>query len=229
MSDKKNYIIKADNICKNYYDQNGKIEVLKNIDFYLNTSEIVVIMGSSGSGKSTLLHILGLLDTASSGQLIINNLNTSILSENQKCNLRNRNLGFIYQSHNLLPELSVVDNVSMPLIIRRYRYDQARLEANLIINSIGLNSKQDSMIYNLSGGERQRVAIARSIITNPDCILADEPTGNLDKKNAYKIFDLFIKLKNEFNSSFIIVTHDVELMSIADRKFLMKDGGLLRI
>ncbi|AFZ82753.1 ABC transporter ATP-binding protein [Candidatus Kinetoplastidibacterium crithidiae] len=228
MLDKK-YIIKADNICKNFHDQNGPINILQNIDFYINASEIVVIMGASGSGKSTLLHILGLLDTASSGQLIINDLDTSILSENQKCNLRNKNLGFIYQSHNLLSELSVVDNVAMPLIVRRYRYDHARVEANLIINLIGLNSKQNSMIYNLSGGERQRVAIARSIITKPDCILADEPTGNLDKKNAYKVFDLFVKLKNELNSSFIIVTHDFELMSIADRKFIMKNGGLLRI
>ncbi|MBW0454391.1 MAG: ABC transporter ATP-binding protein [Candidatus Kinetoplastibacterium crithidii] len=225
----KNYIIKADSICKNYHDQNGQIQVLQNIDFYINASEIVVIMGASGSGKSTLLHILGLLDTASSGQLIINGLDTSKLTEKHKCNLRNKNLGFIYQSHNLLSELSVVDNISMPLIVRRYRYDYARLEANLIINFVGLNSKQNNMIYNLSGGERQKVAIARSIITKPDCILADEPTGNLDKKNAYKIFDLFVKLKNELHSSFIIVTHDFELMSIADRKFIMKDGGLLRI
>ncbi|AGF46863.1 lipoprotein-releasing system ATP-binding protein [Candidatus Kinetoplastibacterium desouzaii TCC079E] len=223
-----NIVLKADNICKTYIDDNNNsINILNGVNLCINKSEIVVVVGSSGSGKSTLLHILGLLDVPSSGSVIIQGLNTVNLSEKQKSILRNVNLGFIYQFHHLLPDLSVLDNVSMPLIIRRNSFIQARYEAKIILDLVGLSDKENRMPYTLSGGERQRVAIARSMVTKPDCVLADEPTGSLDKVNAYKMFDLFTQLRSNFGSSFLIATHDSDLISIADRKLILEHGTLL--
>ncbi|AFZ83619.1 lipoprotein-releasing system ATP-binding protein [Candidatus Kinetoplastibacterium blastocrithidii (ex Strigomonas culicis)] len=200
--------------------------ILDNINFSLYRSEIIAIIGSSGSGKSTLLHIIGLLDFPDSGSVFMNNMDVTNFSENERDRFHNYNISFIYQFHHLLSEFNVLDNVALPVIIRNNSYEEARCLAKELIEKLGLNGKEKKFPCELSGGERQRVALARSLITMPDCIIADEPTGNLDKKTSMMMFDYFLKMKNEYGTSFIIATHDLEIASMADRKMCLEHGNL---
>jgi lipoprotein-releasing system ATP-binding protein len=216
----------ARNLTKVYDEGPARIQVLNDVTVTVQRGEMVAIVGASGSGKSTLLHILGLLDVPSTGQVFIDGVSTEGLSESQKSALRNRSLGFVYQFHHLLSEFSALDNVAMPLIVRRESRDTARKAAREVLAMVGLAAREGHFPGQLSGGERQRVALARALVTRPVCVLADEPTGNLDRGTAHKMFELLTQVNRESGTAFAIVTHDNELAARADRQLLM-DGGHL--
>ena len=220
-------VLACDKLSKTYFDAVQNIEVLKKIDLSVNAGELIAIVGNSGSGKSTLLHLLGGLDKPTSGSVTINGKNLAHLSENEKSHFRNHNLGFVYQFHHLLPEFSALENVCMPLLIRNTQPVIAKEKSSHILELVGLKERLHHKIGQLSGGERQRVAIARALVTEPLCILADEPTGNLDPKNAEKVLQLFIELQKKFQTSVIIVTHDMGIASRAERRFSLEDGVLM--
>ncbi|MVW80693.1 ABC transporter ATP-binding protein [Bordetella sp. 02P26C-1] len=218
--------LQALNLTKVYDEGPARIQVLNDVSVTVERGEMVAIVGASGSGKSTLLHILGLLDVPSTGQVTIDGVSTTGLSESQKSALRNRSLGFVYQFHHLLSEFSALDNVAMPLIVRRENRDKAREAAREVLAMVGLAAREGHFPGQLSGGERQRVALARALVTRPACVLADEPTGNLDRGTAHKMFELLTQVNRESGTAFAIVTHDNELAARADRQLLM-DGGHL--
>jgi len=205
------------------------VAVLNGIDLSVNAGEQVAIVGASGSGKSTLLHLLGGLDIPTSGDVHILGNNLSKLSETQKGNLRNQSLGFVYQFHHLLPEFTSLENVAMPLLIRRMGREQALTMAGEMLTKVGLAHRLEHMPGELSGGERQRAALARAMVTQPQCILADEPTGNLDRHTAHAVFDLLLEMNQMQNVSLIVVTHDTELASKMQRQYKLVDGKLLSI
>ncbi|CAM4052862.1 lipoprotein-releasing ABC transporter ATP-binding protein LolD [Bordetella tumulicola] len=219
--------LQASGLSKVYDEGPARIQVLDNVSLTVERGEMVAIVGASGSGKSTLLHILGLLDVPSSGQVTVDGTLAAGLSESQKSTLRNRSLGFVYQFHHLLSEFSALDNVAMPLIVRRENRDTAREAARNVLSLVGLAEREGHYPGQLSGGERQRVALARALVTRPACILADEPTGNLDRGTAHKMFELLTQLNRESGTAFAIVTHDVELAARADRQLLMERGQLV--
>ncbi|KNE29353.1 MULTISPECIES: ABC transporter ATP-binding protein [Achromobacter] len=219
--------LQAENIVKFYDDGAARIDVLSDVSLTVARGEMVAIVGASGSGKSTLLHILGLLDVPNSGSVSVDGKLAVGLSEAKKSAVRNSSLGFVYQFHHLLPEFSALDNVAMPLIVRRENRDKAREAAREVLALVGLAAREDHFPGQLSGGERQRVALARALVTRPVCVLADEPTGNLDRNTAHKMFELLTRVNQESGTAFAIVTHDPELAARADRQLLMESGRLV--
>ena len=222
-----NFVLECRQLSKIYYDAAGKIEVLKKINLQVKPSELIAIVGNSGSGKSTLLHLLGGLDKPTDGTVTIAGKNLADLSEKEKCQLRNHHLGFVYQFHHLLPEFTALENVCMPLLIRGTEPKIIQAKAEHILELVGLKNRLEHKIGELSGGERQRVAIARALVTEPLCVLADEPTGNLDPRNAEKVLQLFFDLQKLHQTSVIMVTHDARIADQAHRKLLLQLGELV--
>lgn len=221
-----NEIIKCENVCKTFTEGPLSVEVLKGIGLTIKRGEQVAIMGSSGSGKSTLLHLLGGLDSCTSGRVTIHGQVISNLDETAKGKLRNLYLGFVYQFHHLLPEFTALENVCMPLLIRGESPVTAKEKANTILEKVGLGDRVEHKPGELSGGERQRTAIARALVTDPICVLADEPTGNLDNKTAHTIYELMLSLNQELGTSILMVTHDAELAQHMERILVLEDGML---
>lgn len=220
-------MLHAINIEKVFHDGiRDDLHVLNDINFALDKAETSAIIGSSGSGKTTLLNILGGLDKPSSGKVLLNDIDVHKLSEKQRCTVRNEHFGFIYQFHHLLPEFTALENVAMPLLIKGETVEQARQRAEKVLADVGLIKRLHHKPGELSGGERQRAAIARALIHQPDCILADEPTGNLDRKNAEQAIDLIIDLNKEYHTSLVIVTHDLKIAERMDKVYMLEDGVL---
>ncbi len=222
-----NPVIACHQLAKNYVDGASKIEVLKRIELAVNPSEMVAIVGTSGSGKSTLLHLLGGLDKPSHGEVWLNGKNLHQLSETEKCKLRNHSLGFVYQFHHLLPEFSALENVGMPLLIAHVDPRHVKERAAYLLEQVGLKDRMQHRLGQLSGGERQRVAIARALVANPLCVLADEPTGNLDPHNADKVLQLFFDLQKKHQMSVVMVTHDYHIAKQSQRIFRIEEGILV--
>lgn len=216
-------MIRAENITKSY----GNLNVLKGISLTISKGEFITIVGASGAGKSTLLHILGTLDRPDKGLLKISDIDVFKLNDKQLSAFRNTHIGFVFQFHHLLPEFTAIENVCIPAFIAKMAKNDAEKRAAELLDFLGLKERMHHKPSELSGGEQQRVAVARALINNPSVILADEPSGNLDSANAKDLHQLFFKLRNQFNQTFVIVTHNEELANMADRKLLMRDGNLV--
>lgn len=219
-------LLSAKNLCKTYNEGKMVTEVLKNVSFDIYSKSLLAIIGSSGSGKSTLLHLLGGLDKPTSGEIIFKSQQLNQLSEKEKAHLRNQEIGFVYQFHHLLPDFTALENVAMPLLISGAKPNDAKKRAMAMLESVNLVKRANHRSSELSGGERQRVAIGRALINNPALVMADEPTGNLDKTTADSIFDLLISLNRDHGTAFLVVTHDLELANKLDNQLIMRDGHL---
>lgn len=219
-------ILNSQKLSKSYNDGTSKIHVLNGVDLFIAKGDRVAIVGPSGSGKSTLLHLLGGLDKPTSGDVCINEVNWQKISEKKRCQLRNQRLGFVYQFHHLLPEFTALENVTMPLLLAGMDVKKAQQQASNMLESVGLKPRLEHKPAQLSGGERQRVAIARALVHQPHCVLADEPTGNLDQTTAAKVFDLMLELNRQMNTALVIVTHDLEIAKRMDRVLVLHEGIL---
>jgi lipoprotein-releasing system ATP-binding protein len=211
---------------KSYSEGGARLDVLRGVDLVVEPGERIAIMGASGSGKSTLLHLLGGLDTPTGGQVCISGKPLDRLNAVQLGQLRNKALGFVYQFHHLLPEFTALENVAMPLLLGGAAPADAINSAELLLAKVGLAARLTHKPGELSGGERQRAAVARALVTHPQCVLADEPTGNLDRQNAEQVFGLMLELNNELGTSLIVVTHDMHIAERLDRILILKDGHL---
>jgi len=216
-------MLKAHQIRKSY----GKLEILKGVDFEVQKGEIVTIVGASGAGKSSLLHIMGTLDKPDAGEVFIGKTNVSKLSSKKISAFRNLHIGFIFQFHHLLPEFTSIENICMPAFIAQKGRKESEQKAMELLEMLGLSHRAGHKPNELSGGEQQRVAVARALINNPALIMADEPSGNLDSENATSLHRLFTDLRDKFNQTFIIVTHNEDLAEMSDRKVVMKDGQII--
>ena len=222
-------VLDVQGLRKSYEQGETSVEVLKNVDLQVLTGQKHAIIGASGAGKSTLLHLLGGLDRASGGSVTVMGKTLDKMSEKQLGILRNKHLGFIYQFHHLLAEFSALENIMMPLLIRRESMESATEQAMLLLQQVGLEHRSTHKPGELSGGERQRVALARALVTHPDCVLADEPTGNLDEKTAEAMMDLMLSLNETRKTALVIVTHDLSIAGSMQFQWEMHDGGLVRI
>ncbi|MCL6234943.1 MULTISPECIES: lipoprotein-releasing ABC transporter ATP-binding protein LolD [Acinetobacter] len=220
-----NLVLDAQNITKSFTDGKSTVDVIRGLSLQVKAGEFVSIVGSSGSGKSTLLHVLGGLDRPTSGQVLINGQRFDTLGEAERGYIRNEHLGFVYQFHHLLPEFTAFENVAMPLMLRKSsNFKEVKQQAEYLLERVGLSHRMTHKPGELSGGERQRVALARALVARPKLMMADEPTGNLDRKTAVKIFELLSELRKEFNMAMLIVTHDEYLAQSADAILHMQDG-----
>lgn len=219
-------LLQCDSLCKRYQEGNVQTDVLHNVSFSIGEGEMMAIVGSSGSGKSTLLHLLGGLDTPTSGDVIFSGQPLSKMSPAARAELRNRELGFIYQFHHLLPDFTAQENVAMPLLIGKKKTAEIAERARAMLDAVGLDHRRSHRPSELSGGERQRVAIARALVNEPRLVMADEPTGNLDARNADSIFQLLGELNRQQGTAFLVVTHDLQLAKRMSRQLEMRDGHL---
>jgi len=215
-------------VARDIYKAYGSLNVLKGIDLEIKDAEIVSIVGASGAGKTTLLHILGTLDRADSGAIELNNVQVHSLKDKELSRFRNKEIGFVFQFHYLLPEFTAIENVCLPGYIAKTNSADVRNRAKELLTMLGLEQRMEHKPSELSGGEQQRVAVARALINNPSVIFADEPSGNLDSVNARELHNLFFTLREKFKQTFVIVTHNEELAGMADRKLLMKDGIIVK-
>jgi lipoprotein-releasing system ATP-binding protein len=220
-------VINCRGLGKTFSEGDSPLTILHDIDFSINRGERIAIMGASGSGKSTLLHLLGGLDEPTTGEVSITGKLLKTLSPLQLGKLRNRVLGFVYQFHHLLPEFTALENVAMPLLIRGTSPAVARNRAEVLLGRVGLAARLSHKPGELSGGERQRASVARALVTNPACVLADEPTGNLDRQNAEQVYELMLQLNQEFGTSFLVATHDPLIAGRMDRIVQLEDGRLI--
>jgi lipoprotein-releasing system ATP-binding protein len=228
-NDDKNVIVDCQQLSKTYNDGASQVEVLQSLDLKVYKGERLAIVGQSGSGKSTLLHLLGGLDQPNEGAVIIHGTDIHKLKAKEQGIFRNRHLGFVYQFHHLLPEFTALENVAMPLLVRGDKPAFASAKAMELIDSVGLSERKDHKPGELSGGERQRISLARALVTEPDCVLADEPTGNLDQQTAEETYGLIFKLNQSLDISFVIVTHDSRLATRMDRTLKLADGQLREV
>ncbi|RUL66221.1 lipoprotein-releasing ABC transporter ATP-binding protein LolD [Dyella dinghuensis] len=219
-------VLRASHIAKTYEEGDLRTKVLSDASFTLKRGETLAIVGASGSGKSTLLHIIGGLDTLTSGEVEVEGRLLSKLSDAERGRVRNKSLGFIYQFHHLLPEFTAMENVCMPLLIRGTNIADAQKQAKVLLERVGLGQRLEHKPGELSGGERQRCAVARALVTRPSCVLGDEPTGNLDEDNAAQVYALMLELNREIGTSFILVTHDSRLAKRMDRTLELHNGEL---
>lgn len=222
-------LIEITNLSRVYEDGASKVTVLESLNMTVEHGEQLAIVGASGSGKSTLLHLIGALDKPTKGEILINGQDVHKLKPKAQGEFRNMNIGFVYQFHHLLPEFTALENVAMPLVIRGINRDQAYRKAAALIERVGLTNREQHKPSELSGGERQRIAFARALANEPVCVLADEPTGNLDHATALRVYDLMCEINQEMGTTFITVTHDLELASKMQRQLKLEDGHLMAI